>query len=243
MVTNDSIQSGPRSKASTGIKVLLWCGVASSVLYVAATLWAAGMWHGYSTFNQAVSELFAVGAVSRPLLVWAFSAYDALVVAFAAGVWAVAQGRRSVRLTSVMLAVYAVVGQVTLLFSPMNPRSSGPPAANDLGHMVLTAVEVLSLLLFMAFGSAAGGRAFRVYSIATIVLVLAAGILTGVVSTHMTAAVASTPGAGALERVNIYATMLWIALFAGVLLRPRPNEAAEKSAAASVDSPGAPSPA
>jgi uncharacterized membrane protein AbrB (regulator of aidB expression) len=53
-------------------------------------------------------------------------------------------------------------------------------AANDVGHITLTAVEVLSIVLVMAFGSGAYGKWFRVYSIATIVILIAAGILTGV---------------------------------------------------------------
>ena len=91
-------------------------------------------------------------------------------------------------------------------------------AANDIGHIVLTAVEVLSIILFIAFGSGARGKAFRIYSIASILGIIAAGILTGIITTNMTAEVASTPWAGLIERVNIYGTMLWIAML-GVVLR------------------------
>jgi hypothetical protein len=146
-----------------------------------------------------------------------FTAYNLLVIAFAAGVWKSAGEKRSLRVASIMLVIYAVVGEVTQLFSPMQARGSAT-SATDIGHIILTAVEVLSIVLFIAFGSGARGKTFRIYSVASIVILIGAGVLTGVLSTNMTAAASSTPWAGAIERVNIYGTMLWIAML-GVALR------------------------
>ncbi len=112
-----------------------------------------------------------------------FSAYNLLVIAFAAGVWMSAGQKRSLRVASIMLVVYAVVGEVTQLFSPMQARGSAT-SATDVGHMILTAVEVLSIVLFIAFGSGARGRAFRIYSIASIVIIIGAGVTTGALSTQ-----------------------------------------------------------
>lgn len=202
----------------TVLRRLLACGIVSSVVYVLGDVVASIRYAGYSYVNQAVSELAAYGASTRPFMLIVFSIYNLLVLAFAVGVWESAGTKWSLKVASAMLIVYAVVGEATQLFSPMNLRGSAT-SANDIGHMILTAVEVLSIVLFMAFGSGADGRWFRVYSIATIVILLAAGILTGVLSTHMTADAASTPYAGILERVNIYGTMLWIAMLGVVLMR------------------------
>jgi len=60
----------------------------------------------------------------------------------------------------------------------------------------------------------AGG--IRTYSIASILLIIGAGIIAGVMSQHMTAA-HRPPWAGAIERVSIYGTLLWIAVLAVVL--------------------------
>ncbi len=236
---NDSatIHTGVRGngRGSKVVDALLVCGIVSSVLYLAGDVLAALQWQGYSYVNQAVSELAAVGAPTRSFLLVVFSVYNLLVIAFAVGVWRSAGQKRSLRVASIMLVVYAVVGEVTQLFSPMNPRGS-QMAANDVGHILLTAVEVLSIILFIAFGSTARGKAFRIYSIASIVVIIAAGVLTGVLSTNMTAEAASTPWAGLIERVNIYGTMLWIAML-GVVLRRSVRESSSVSNAEAADGP------
>jgi hypothetical protein len=50
-------------------KILLVCGVLSSVLYVAMNVFVAMQWAGYSSASQTVSELSAIGAPTRPLWV------------------------------------------------------------------------------------------------------------------------------------------------------------------------------
>lgn len=74
------------------------------------------------------------------------------------------------------------------------------------------------------------GTRFRVYSYATIAGLVAFGALAGMQIPQM-AANKPTPWMGLEERVNIYATMLWIAMLAIGLLRaeavgaPRPEKA------------------
>ena len=48
---------------------LLVCGVLSSLLYVAMTIFVARQWDGYSSTSQTISELSAIGAPTRSL--WA----------------------------------------------------------------------------------------------------------------------------------------------------------------------------
>jgi hypothetical protein len=83
-------------------KLLLSCGPISSVLYLVAIDVIAPLrrpsCHNFT--SQMVSELMAVGAPTRNLLIWLFTPYNLLVFAFAAGVWASAQRRRPVRLTA-----------------------------------------------------------------------------------------------------------------------------------------------
>ena len=61
-------------------RVLLVCGVVSSALYLAGidviAAWRYAGYHEYT--SQMVSELMAVGAPTRPLLVWLFTAYNGL---------------------------------------------------------------------------------------------------------------------------------------------------------------------
>jgi len=210
------------------LTALLACGIVSSILYIGGEIAASMSWAGYSYANQAVSELVAIGAPTRPFMLALFAVYNLLVIAFAAGVWRSAGTKRPMRIAAVMLIVYAVVGQVTQVFSPMNPRGS-VATATDVGHIVLTTVEVLSIVAFIAFGSGARGGGFRIYSVVSILVIMAGGIVTGMLSTQMTALASSTPWAGLTERVNIYGTMLWIAAFA--LARIRATQEAEALAA------------
>jgi hypothetical protein len=50
-------------------KTLLVCGILSSLLYVAMTVFIAMQWEGYSSASQTVSELSAIGAPTRSLWV------------------------------------------------------------------------------------------------------------------------------------------------------------------------------
>jgi hypothetical protein len=94
-------------------KVLLGCGIASSVLFVAGDILASLQYAGYSYADQTFSELLAEGAPTRPLMiVLAGKGYTALVTAFGVGVW-MAGGHRTARGT----------GQI-----PRSPPSTGMPA-------------------------------------------------------------------------------------------------------------------
>jgi hypothetical protein len=198
-------------------KILLGCGIVSSLLYVATDILASLRYEGYSYRDQQVSELMAAGAPTRTLLVSLFTPYNLLVAAFAVGVWAAAGRTRTARITGALLIGYAAVGQLTLLFFPMTPRGVEGTLRNDM-HGPMTAVMSLFLLVGMGFGAMLLGRRFRWYTYGTIVTLLVFG---GLVSTQIGRIDAneSTPWMGIAERVNIYATMLWIVVLANALWR------------------------
>jgi hypothetical protein len=99
----------------------------------------------------------------------------------------------------------------------MSPRGTAN-AETDVQHIVLTAAIVLFTLLAMGFGAFAFGTRFRVYSVATLALVIICGALAGASGAKL-AAGEPTPGFGILERINIYASLLWFAVLAVTLLR------------------------
>jgi ABC-type spermidine/putrescine transport system permease subunit I len=69
-----------------GRTLLLVCGIAASVLY-AAMIWVI-RYDGYSPISQTVSELSAWGVSTRSLWMALGTIYEALMIAFALGVWA-----------------------------------------------------------------------------------------------------------------------------------------------------------
>ncbi len=85
-------------------------------------------------------------------------------------------------------------------------------------HLILGAVDSLLFLLIIGFGAAAFGKRFRLYSIATIVVLLVFGALMGMDAPRV-AANEPTPWLGVTERIMIFGAMLWILVLAVVLLR------------------------
>src|SRR6266536_2585998 len=99
-----------------GRKLLLGCGVASSGLYVVTVVLAPILWAGYSSASQTVSELFAIGAPSRPLVVALFLTYSILIFAFGMGVWRSAGDKRALRVAACLIIGKEVLGFVGTLF-------------------------------------------------------------------------------------------------------------------------------
>ena len=62
------------------IKALLICGIIAAVLYVATDIYLAMLSKGYSYFDQAISELSAIGAPTRPLWIAMSFLFNPLLV-------------------------------------------------------------------------------------------------------------------------------------------------------------------
>jgi hypothetical protein len=103
------------------------------------------------------------------------------------------------------------------LFTPIHLRGV-EPTSTDTWHIILTIVNVLCILLIIGFGAAAFGKRFRLYSIATILVLIVFGALSGLDGPRL-AANLPTPWMGVWERINIFAYMLWIVVLAIALLR------------------------
>jgi Protein of unknown function (DUF998) len=120
-----------------------------------------------------------------------------------------------------MLLGYAATGMVTGLIFPMRPRealAAGEGTLRNTMHPPGTIVMSLFILLAIGFGATLLGRQFRYYSYGTIAILLVFGALTSL-QAGQTAANEPTPWMGIEERINIYATMLWVAVLAIGLLR------------------------
>jgi hypothetical membrane protein len=196
-------------------KTLLVCGILSSLLYVATDALAALRYGDYHSYvSQAISELGAVGAPTKPLVDPLFITYSILIIAFGVGVWSSAHRKRALQLIAGLLIGIGAVGLVT---PPMNLRGTGH-ISGDLPHIALTSVIVLFILLAIAFGASLYGRRWRLYSFATLVILLVSGAGTGFEASQL-AAQQPTPWLGVAERINIGAYLLWVLVLAISLLR------------------------
>ena len=203
--------------------VLLGCGAASSALYIAADLIGSLRYPGYSWRDQEFSELTAQGAPTRRLEIALVEIpYNLLVLALAAALWT-SDGpqQRAARLAATGLAGYTAFGFAAGTITPMATReamTAGQDTARNAFHGPLTLVSDLSLMATIAFAGQLLGPRFRITSYATIAGLIAFGALASTQIPRMTAN-EPTPWMGLEERVNIYATMLWVAVLSIGLLR------------------------
>ena len=211
------VHTGRELRRTTVIRdVLLVCGILSSLLYVGADIVAAMSWHSYSYASQSISELLAIDSPTR--WIFALIPYSPLVVAFGIGVWWSAGRQSALRTTGILLVAYGIVSQVGSYF-PMHLRGA-TGSFTDTMHILMTILLVLLIFLFVGFGATAAGKAFRRYSIGTILTLLVFGALAGIEGPRI-AANLPTPWLGITERANVYSAMLWVLVLALVLLSKR----------------------
>ena len=98
--------------------------------------------------------------------------------------------------------------------------AAGEGSLTDAWHGILTFGGALCYLLAMGFGATAFGKRFRLYSIATMLILVVFGVLTGLDQPQLEANL-PTPWMGLWERIDIFATMLWIVVLAIALLRAK----------------------
>ena len=205
----------PVVKVSPLLPWLLACGIAGAALYPLSDIFASMQYPGYSYRNQAVSELFAIGAPTSALVVTMFSISSALLFLFAIGIWLSLDGQRHGRLIAAMMALNTLDALVLWNFFPMHMRGV-TPTFTDLMHGLLavdpflTAAMVLAAIVFR-------GR-FRLYTIATIVFTTALA-LTAFWFVPAVIANQPTPWMGVIERTAQYAINAWYAVFAVMLLK------------------------
>jgi hypothetical protein len=209
-------------------KTLLVCGILSSLLYVVMCVFVALQWESYSSASQTISELSAIGAPTRSLWAVPGAIYTLLVTAFGFGVWISAGRIRALRIAGGLLLAYGALGVLWPL-APMHLRetlAAGGGTLSDTMHLVLASVTVLLMLLAISFAAAAFGTWFRLYSIATLVVLAAFGALTFLDAPRMAASL-PTPWIGVWERINIGVFLLWVVVLATTLLRVK-DAAAER---------------
>ncbi len=205
-------------------KVLLICGILYSLLSVGTDILAGMLWKGYSFTSQAISELSAIGAPTRPLLTLTGIVYLFLLIAFGLGVLGSAGRNRALRVTGGLLIGIGLVG---LAWTPF-PMHLGEPVnspANTM-HTIFAGVQVLLILLTIGFGAIAYRNWFRFYSIVTLLTLLVAGV----VAFWSAAAGQPTPPPwfGIVERINVYGYLLWVLVLAVVLLREEKRAGASR---------------
>jgi hypothetical protein len=201
-------------------RMLLLCGILSSLLYLIMNIVVPFFYVGYSFASHTISELSAVGAPTRTLWIVPATVYTLLVTAFGWGVWTSAGQNRRLRAVGALMIVYGLTG-IAWFFAPMHQRevlAAGGGTIEDTMHIVLSGVTSVIYLIALAFGAAAFGKAFRIYTFVTMALLISCGVLLSIdgpkVSLNQ-----PTPWIGVTERFMLGVVMLWIAVLSVALLR------------------------
>lgn len=211
------VNRAPIQRSSSSLvlrRILLLCGVGSSLLYGTMLVFVPLRWHSYSSISQTVSELSAIGAPTRALWSALGSIYGALALAFGLGVWLSANRSLRLRVAGAALIAQSFLGY---FWPPMHLRGVAP-TLTDAMHVVFAMAWLLLMLLSMAFAAGALGKGFRLYTTATLALFVVFGALTSIDGPRI-ATNQPTPLVGVWERINIGASLVWIVVLAITLLK------------------------
>jgi len=201
-------------------RLLLYCGVTASLLYIAMNIFTPFLYEGYNWVTQTVSELSAIDAPTRPLWVVFGTVYTLLIAAFGWGVLKSAGLRRSLTIVGILLIINGLFG---LTWTPMHQRevlAADGGTFTDSWHIVMSVITVLLMFLAIGVGAAALGKGFRIYSITTLLIFIVFGFLTFSEAPNINKNL-TTPFIGLWERINIAAFMVWLLVFALILLRKK----------------------
>jgi hypothetical protein len=218
LAVSDGTVGSATTRRSRLRKVMLICGILSGSLYFAGDVLMSAIYPGYSYLNQTVSELNAIGAPTWGLSI-AFGIADYLfLILFGAGVWRSAAGSRRLRVAGAALAVLGVTGLWGVPFASMQPRGMEQPAAHAISGMI----GMLLLITAMGLAASALDRRFRLYSIATIVTMLAFAGWSAMNAAAIEQGLA-TPWVGIKERICFYSWHLWYIVLSLTLLSRHPT--------------------
>ncbi|WP_373033483.1 DUF998 domain-containing protein [Sulfurovum sp.] len=209
----------PEAKTLQVQRFLLLCGILSPLMYAAADMIAGLSWAEYSFRDYTISELGAIGAPSRLLFSSMLIAVYLLFLPFGIGVWRSSAERRSLKITGALLVAIGLLALMVGQFVPMQQRGMDQGLSGTL-HLVEGAVAMFLVLSAMVSAAIAFGVRFRVYTAATIVIMLVFGLWSGLDAPNIEAGL-DTPWLGVKERIFWYSYQLWFAVLALTLLLER----------------------
>jgi hypothetical membrane protein len=197
-------------------KLLLMTGAtAAVVVYAVGDVLSGLLYDGYSHRDQAISELSAFGSPVRPLMVTAILTHGVLLLACGLGVLRAAR-RSSVWWIGALLVAIGVLGLPTHTVWAMSTRDM-ETGFNDTMHIILSAIFSLFVVAAMVLSAASYRGWFRLYSLATIVVVAGFGMASAVAMGGFEQN--DTPWAGSFERINAYAYFAWLIVLAATVMR------------------------
>lgn len=200
-------------------RILLYCGILSSLLYVGLCIVVPMQYPGYSSFTQTISELSAIGAPTRVIWTIPGIAYTLLIAAFGFGMIRSSGPNRPLHISGILMTAYGIIG-LAWSVAPMHQRevlAAGGGSVSDTMHLVMAAISSLFMMIAMGFGAAAFNRTFRWYTVASILTLLFFGTLTSLDAPKVQLN-QPTPWLGVWERIMIGVFLVWVIVVVRILL-------------------------
>ena len=194
-------------------KLLLRCGIWSSLYYVAINIIVPQFYEGYSLMTYTISELSAIGAPTRMLWILMIWIYPVLFGVFGWGLLKAGKDSRMLRVTGRLVIAYSIFN---IYWPPMHMRGENPGLTDTL-HIAWAVITVTMMFVIMGCGAAASGHRFRVITMISILLLAFFGYLTALEAPNI-AINGPTPTIGLWERLNIGIFMLWVIIFANEVI-------------------------
>jgi hypothetical protein len=192
---------------------MLFCGIFASLFFVVSDVLGGLLWEGYSFTVQSISELSAIGAPTRPLVVPLNLFFNVLLILFGLGVWN-ASRKRAMHVIAALLLGNAIINIAVVLFFPMHLGE-----AVSAIHLSIMVTNVIFLqMLTIVFGAVAFRNWFRFYSVGTLLAFIALTVIGLFVVPQI---ISGPPQIGLQERVMEYGVLLWQAMLSAALLRAK----------------------
>lgn len=198
MVDLDPRTVEPGSLPSAPARALAACGIVGVVGFVAAWTLGAGLVDGYSSVDDAISQLAAVGSPARAVMTGGFVAFGVGVPLFAQALRRVLPGPAWIAATVSGLATLGVAA------TPLGRYDTAHYVFATLGYVALAATPLLASRTLRRAGA---GRAANW------------SVVCGVLTALLLAASAVDPGHGLTQRLGLGVTDLWIVLAAVAIIR------------------------
>lgn len=185
-------------------------GVLSAVVYWAHVILGGILWPEYNHVTQTISELTADGAPNAGLLRILTTVYGLLAMLFAVSLFFFARERKMRKTVKTGAALLIVMEAVSFFGYMIFPLNGGTMMQNS-GHLVVTAVVVLctiacGFLIGIGFKKTEGFKKTGVFILVCAVIMVISGGFSPVAMAN------GLPFGGIVERINIFALQLWIAV-------------------------------
>jgi len=212
----------PTTRQLMAVRFLLTAGLVGPLFFFIVVLVEGTTRPGYNAWHHTMSSL-ALGPQGW-VLTTALLVLGALLLCFAAGLRRVLDPGRGSTWGPILIAVTGL-GLIVETIFPTDPILGYPPGASatltphGLVHHLMSLFEAppivaACIVLAHRFARAPEGRPWMLYSIATIIVVVAFSVLAAL------AGLSTDPGSpvGLFQRLEFFTAVGWIALLAGRLL-------------------------